>query len=164
MKLFSSVAWLALCAALASCGGKSESGGSGGASGAGGGTGATGATGGGGTGATGGTGGSTATCDMLESAYAAALAEAKTCNPVLSSLQCTQVVDTELPCPCTTYVNPANAAAVAKLASLRAEFDQKQCMEGIACPAIACIPPQSGGCEPNDPGTGGGHCVDFGPD
>lgn len=152
---------LFLCAALAlaaACGGKSEDGESGGSGGSGGGSGGSG----GGSGGSGGTMGMS--CSELAKAYAVALAEAKLCNSLINSLQCTQMVDDVLDCPCSTFVNPANTEAMQKLGSLKAEWGAKQCMEGRACPAIACVAPQGGGCQPNGAGGDADGCVDFGPD
>ena len=103
-------------------------------------------------------------CTQLEQQYSAYLAQAKGCNSLINSLQCTQLVDTELACPCSTYVNPANTDALKRLAELKTEFGQKMCMEGVACPAIACIEPQGSACQPNGAGGDGDGCVDFGPD
>jgi hypothetical protein len=169
--------WLHVLSAAAlavACGGKTAgAGGTGGAGGTCGGTGGT-STGGTSTGgtstggtSTGGTstGGTSGTsCAELEGMYAAALAEAKSCNSLINSLQCTQQVNDELACPCTTYVNPANADAMAMLAKAQEEWKLQGCGDNIGCPAIACPVPQGGGCVPNGAGGDADGCQDFWPD
>lgn len=162
---------LALGFAVA-CGGQSETSGTGGSAGSGGSTGGSGGgTSGGSGGSIGGSGGGTsgaggmpAGCAELETQYSAYLGQAKGCNAAINALQCTLLIDTELSCPCKTYVNPGNTDPVAKLKSLATEWAAKKCGEAIACPEIACPQPQGSGCQVNGAGGDGDGCVDFGPD
>ncbi len=175
--------FLATLALAVACGGESEKDGTGGTGGSAtggstsGGTGGTGtgATGGTGTGATGGTGtgatGGTGTgatggtgCAELDAKYAAYLTQAKGCNAMINAIQCTELIDTELSCPCSTYVNPTNTTPLQELKSLKAEWTAKGCDLGVACPEIACPVPQGSGCQVNGAGGDGDGCVDYGPD
>lgn len=156
------VAWV-----LVACGGETDGGGSGGTTASGGnggsgGSGATGGTGGSTAGGTGGSGGLPIECNELGKLYAAALADAKLCSPMINSLQCTLVFPDELACPCNTYVNPDNAQAVQTLQVLLKQWASAGCV--VPCPAIACIEPQGAGCELSGAGADAGFCVDFGPD
>src|SRR5512135_2878558 len=111
-------AWLGVfCAVLVAtaCGGKTEASGSGGVAGSGGGTGGIGGGSGGVTGGSGGAGGSgglSPECQALEDEFGAAMAQAKTCNMLVNSLQCTLSIGGDIQCSCLTYVNPGNGAAV----------------------------------------------------
>jgi hypothetical protein len=96
-------------------------------------------------------------CSQLASEYAATLEAAKACNPVLSVLQCTQQVNDELPCPCPTFINPANAKAVAELDDLQAAWNAQNCGSGVICPAVLCVAPTSGVCQAN--GSLAGKCA-----
>jgi hypothetical protein len=86
-------------------------------------------------------------CSDLASEYAAALEAAKACNPVLSVLQCTKQVGDELPCPCPTFVNPANAKAAATLDDLQAAWNAQNCGSAVLCPAVLCPAPTGGVCQ-----------------
>ncbi len=122
--------------------GGSNTGGSGGASGGSGGTG----------------GGPGLTCKQLASNYAATLAKAKSCNPIISVLQCTTQVDDELACPCPTFINPGNAAEVTELAKLKVAWKTQNCSAGVVCPLVLCAQPPGANCV----GASGnsGSCVD----
>jgi hypothetical protein len=113
--------------------------------------------------ATGGSGGTkpdggVKSCAQLASEYAAALEAAKACNPVLSVLQCTKPVGDELPCPCPTFVNPANTKAAAELDDLQAAWNQQNCGNAVICPAVLCPAPTGGVCQPQS-GALSGKCV-----
>ena len=133
----------------------------GGAAGAGGGntggSGGTSGTGGGNTGGTGGTG--QLTCNQIAAEYLKTLAAAKACNAILGVVQCTSLVEDQLPCPCQTFVNPANTAEVKALQQLKAQWTAQKCSTGIICPAIACIPPASATCQASS-GSTTGNCKD----
>lgn len=133
------------------CGGKSADGdgGSGGQPGSGG------ADGGGGTAAD--DGGSATSCGDLEQQYQSLLAQARVCDPANSGKQCSALVDTELACPCATYVNPANADALQKLAELKLTWAAQECVE--QCPAVVCQTPDGAECQPGR--TGVHACFDF---
>jgi hypothetical protein len=136
---------------LASCGGQIEApadgGGSNGGSATSGGRGTAGGAG----GVAGSAGAAGAACAGLSAAYEAALAEARSCEPMLSSLQCQTVVDDDLDCPCPEVVNERNSAAIAELTSLEARYSQSGC-RGPAC-EVLCLGVQpvtrSGGCSPS---------------
>jgi len=166
--------WLLVPLLFLACGGKSESGGTGG-SGASAGDGGTGATdggtggGGGGAGGTSGSGGSVggapggggAPCSALVQAYEETLLKAKSCNPVLSKLQCTAQVPDALDCPCApTFVNPDNVEAMKTFEELTYFWKTQGCGATIDCPAISCESPALGACEP-DPAAGTGQCTDM---
>ena len=158
--------WLVVVgAALLACGGQTAKSGTGGggSGGSGGSTGGSGGAGGttGGSGGSGGSGGNPQ-CAELEQEYADYLAQAKSCNSLINSLQCTESIDDSLACPCPTYVNPANADAVAKLEQLQTAWDALPCQ--VPCPLLTCPAPQGSGCVPNGGGGDADGCQDFWPD
>jgi len=137
--------------------GGGETGGGTGGGGTGGGGTCGGGTGGGGTGGGGTGGGATdggTSCQQLASDYLTALAAAKACNPILAVLQCTKVVEDELPCPCSTYVNPGNTEALAKLDALKAQWAAQNCQFGVICPAVLCKEPTGAVCQGSAQGSG----------
>ena len=107
------------------CGGKSETTGSGGS---------------------GGTDAGGKTCQDLTSEYAAALADAKKCDPAVNTLLCTAKTGSALFCGCPTFYNPANKDAVNQLATLSQQAQAMGCQ--VPCPAIGCTDPTSAGCSP----------------
>lgn len=120
--------------------------GGGGSAGSGGASGAGGKPGTGGLGGTGGTGGTgSKTCAQLEADYAKALAKAKSCSGILPVVQCAESVQDELACPCPTFVEATNTAAIAELKALEKQWKDDGC-NVIVCPAIACVSPGSAAC------------------
>jgi hypothetical protein len=84
-------------------------------------------------------------CDDLREAYIETIAEAKACNPLIDFNECNELVPDQLDCPCSTYINPGNQAALDTLADLRARFEANACSSG-ACPAVECEPAASAAC------------------
>lgn len=121
-------------------GGETANGGSGGTSG----SPAGGATSGGQSPGGAGQGGKPALCESLPMAYAAALEEAKQCDPALSVEQCSLVVSSGLLCGCATFVNPKNESALDALASLRVIYDTNECRPNVSCGL--CLPPTRAFC------------------
>jgi hypothetical protein len=103
----------------------------------------------------GGTGGDR--CASLRGQYAAALDTAKTCNPLVKSLQCQMTRPNALACPsCSTHVQTTT-----ELDALQAQWTAANCQSQVfACPAIACINPDNGSCVATDGGGAGGVCKD----
>jgi hypothetical protein len=97
-----------------------------------------------------------ATCQSLVDDYNAAFAEARTCSPLLTVVQCTQLASASLQCPgCRIHVNDTT-----RLDAIRAEFDARTDCPRVPCPAILCIDPgTSGACVANDSGSAGS-CID----
>ena len=94
-------------------------------------------------------------CRSLTEQYAAALAEAKQCNPLAKSVQCQATANRSLPCGnCLTHVQDNS-----KLTEIQMKWTSTGCRAGL-CPAIACILPGVGQCVANDGGGGGGTCTD----
>lgn len=96
-------------------------------------------------------------CSVLQTQYAAALAEAEACNPAIDREQCTETMPSSLRCGCAVPVNPDNKSALQKLRDL-----QKQgasCM--LVCPAIACVAPGPPVCMPaaTDTNPDAGRCM-----
>ena len=124
-----------------------------------------------GSGGSGGIGGSTASggsagtagaasCGSLESQYATALKDAKSCTPNAKTNECTLQVSDQLSCPCAaTYVNAGNVDAVKKLGTLGLAWMDGKCSSGVGCPNHFCPPPSSGVCQADATGTTG-TCVD----
>lgn len=77
-------------------------------------------------------------CGVLESEYAALLSDARACDPALDIDQCTTTIPNALACGCPTPVNPSNAEAVAALAALSAEWQERGCYQDAICPAVEC--------------------------
>jgi hypothetical protein len=93
-------------------------------------------------------------CDAIANEYDVQLELVRICNPLINALQCTKLHYRALRCPgCGSYVNPANAAALARLAELEQAWKVQRCGEGIMCPAIDCMDPRSGSCEATPPGS-----------
>lgn len=104
--------------------------------------------------------GSTGSCADLSNTYAATLAKARQCNPSLPTLQCTTLVDTQLACPCSTYVNAGNTTALQKLNDLKKKWQAQGCGSNTVCPAVLCMPAAKASCG----GTGtSGTCNDSQP-
>ncbi|HEY3497432.1 MAG TPA: hypothetical protein VGK73_22200, partial [Polyangiaceae bacterium] len=92
-------------------------------------------------------------CLTIENQYATAMSAAKACNPELSVEQCTKPSAIGLACGCTTFVNPANADAEARLRELETEYAESNCGSGIVCGA--CAEPVTAFCSSE------GICQDF---
>ena len=71
-------------------------------------------------------------CSGLQDQYAAALKQAKVCDPKKAN-QCTKSVSEGIPCGCSTPVNPKNTAAVAELEKLTTQGE-------AACGIASCAP------------------------
>jgi hypothetical protein len=99
-------------------------------------------------------------CDEIDVAYLEQVALAKACSVELQVTQCTLQLDSDLACPCPTYVNPANAAAVSMLTQLRTAWNAQSCPGGT-CDAGLCPVPDGEGCMPQGPGSGPGMCTDM---
>lgn len=99
---------------------------------------------------TGGTGGES--CAQIETAYATALQQAKSCS-LGASNQCQQTAPSSLACGCDTFVNDRSM-----LDTLQSRWNQANCQNGALCPAIACIMPKSASCRATD--AGGPACAD----
>ena len=99
-----------------------------------------------------------ADCKTMEKTYAAALATARVCYPALPTIQCTLVVDDELSCPCTTYVDKAHALEITLMADLKVQWAKLGCSKGVICPTVACKIPSGADCVASS-GTSG-TCVD----
>jgi Collagen triple helix repeat (20 copies) len=109
------------------------------------------------TGAAGNTGAGGERCDTLKTQYAAALQSARTCNPLLRSVQCMETEPNGFNCPaCQTHVQDAT-----ELHAIQQQWAAGGCDKLIvACTALACLPPANGGCVATDGGGGGGTCKD----
>lgn len=100
-------------------------------------------------------------CQDIESEYAQALEQAKSCDPHQPN-HCSEVLVEGLVCGCEAFVNPERADAIAQVKALQKQYGAGQCGEGVACGA--CLPPLSarcsimeGRCEPvYEPGNGAG--------
>jgi hypothetical protein len=108
-----------------------------------------------------GSGGSEPTsCSDIHTAYLEQLALARSCSPEMSVEQCTFQIDTDLGCPCPTYVNPANSSPVFQLLELRNAWNEQGCTED-GCDAGICPTPDGSACLPQGPGSGSGVCTDM---
>lgn len=94
------------------------------------------------------------TCNEIANEYDMQLELVRICNPLVNALQCTKLHYRALRCPgCGSYVNPANASALARLGELEQAWKTQRCGEGIMCPAIDCMDPRGGSCEPTPAGS-----------
>jgi hypothetical protein len=93
-------------------------------------------------------GGPSWTCPQLQEQYGQQLELGRVCHPEMSTLQCTLLIDDQLGCPCPTFVNPKNAAAVAELEQLHAAWTAQGCDETVDCPGMPCPMPKGAFCEP----------------
>ena len=111
-----------------------------------------------GTGGTGGTGGAGGNpdCAKLNADHAQLLEAAKSCNPALSSPQCTLEAQRDPTCGCSTFVSADQSANVQTLKNIVAQFQALNCGNGMAC---KCASPTSATCEPASSG-GAGTCTD----
>ena len=98
-------------------------------------------------------------CSDLELEYAEVLKTAKNCSPMLAVEQCLVPAQTELACPCPTWVEQANSAAIMRLAELQSLWNQLNCQNGVGCPDVECPMPAGASCLPNSNGTSGS-CTD----
>lgn len=96
-------------------------------------------------------------CNTIIQDYAAAVQEAKACNPLVFMQQCTVTVDSHLICGCPTYVNPSNTAALSKIKQLEQQFLALPCpIPEYAC--AGCVAVSSATCSPD--ASGQGSCID----
>lgn len=85
------------------------------------------------------------TCGDLNKAYIQAVQQAKKCCPQCAVLQCTMKTSSELACPCTTYVEQGNSAAINTMQSLQAKWLKAGCMTN-GCPPVPCPNVTGGAC------------------
>jgi len=101
-------------------------------------------------------------CDELQKEYKATLQKAKSCglyagvtavednttkdSDMLPREECTTTVSSNLGCmACPTFVNPANARAIARLTEIQRLWS-RSCMRDMMCPAMACLAPEGASC------------------
>ena len=102
--------------------------------------------------------GAASSCADLEQAHAAALLEARRCDPSVDEPTCTELVFQDLPCPCQeVFVDVFRTDALSTLAELRQQYQAAGCGPE-ACPTIACIAPITGSCEPSGTDISMGLC------
>jgi hypothetical protein len=96
-------------------------------------------------------------CDELSAEYADVLKKAKHCTTLRG---CSETVDDELECPCSTFVDPSNRMALVQLAALRATWEAWECDKLFPCQVDDCVEPSAGTCR-REGGTGPGICQDL---
>lgn len=106
-------------------------------------------------------------CAQVNTAYMDAVVQAKTCSPMDPSLHCTlkvwHALPTGCPCPCETFIDPANTGAIKQIKAMEALWLAKKCGPGLppppgmACCALypMCTKVTSGTCAPGPAGTSG---------
>jgi hypothetical protein len=82
-------------------------------------------------------------CRDIESEYARALEQAKSCDPQQSN-PCSEAIVEGLVCGCEAFVNPQHAEAIAQVKALQKEHGAGQCGEDVTCGP--CLPPLSARC------------------
>ena len=76
------------------------------------------------------------TCVELSTSYTKAVQQANKCCATCSKPQCTYLVKTNLICPCYTYIEVANTAALTSMQQALARWTTQQCTEkdcGLSC-------------------------------
>jgi hypothetical protein len=99
-------------------------------------------------------------CITLNQSYIAAVQQAKSCCSMCDMISCTLKVKTELACPCDTYVEASNTAAIQTMKSAEAQWNALNCGLGWACPAMPCPWVSGANCVPTS-STPGGYCMDI---
>ena len=90
-------------------------------------------------------------CSVLESEYASAIDEARTCDPALTG-QCSELTFVGLQCGCQMFLNPEYSASIAAAQSIRQEYAEQACGGDVLCGE--CLAPSSSYCSAE------GRCVD----
>jgi len=93
-------------------------------------------------------------CVALNQAYVVAVKAAKKCCPMCDSIQCVKKVKTELACPCDTFVEASNSAAIQTMAALEQQWASAACGP-VGCPPVPCPPVTGSTCD------AGGICQDL---
>ncbi|HET9934255.1 MAG TPA: hypothetical protein VFQ35_26315 [Polyangiaceae bacterium] len=99
-----------------------------------------------------GVGGAMNQCPTFAMQMSQLVEEAKKCNPVLSSEQCTQLIEPGLNCACPTFANPQQKDAIQKLKSVYESYIELGCGMTVVCGP--CLEPNRGYCSPQ------GRCED----
>ncbi|MCC6747181.1 MAG: hypothetical protein IT371_05940 [Deltaproteobacteria bacterium] len=99
-------------------------------------------------------------CSQIDQDYGQALQAARNCSPFVTMVQCTTKVNSDLICPCPTFVQDAS-----KLKPAQDAWKKFGCAQGMqkgwwGCPAVMCPEPTKGACEQDPKGTSGGRCKD----
>jgi hypothetical protein len=94
-------------------------------------------------------------CEALAAQYLVELDHAKECSGSAGLDTCTEMVGNELPCPCSTFINPDNTKAVKAMRELAELWKKNDCAKGFPCPEIVCIEPAAGICSATS-----NHCQD----
>ena len=84
-------------------------------------------------------------CSQLNTDYSNAVVQAKSCNPLINKISCTVKVNNNLGCPCPTFIENSNTAAVASMNTAKHNWDRQGCIEwdcGMSCGS----PPKSAAC------------------
>ena len=98
-------------------------------------------------------------CSVIARDYDAVLQRARACNPMAATAaQCRERVDSQLPCPCPTYANGNDRAALARLAQLAARWRARDCAAEVMCAQVMCQPAKSGNCQSVEGSRG--RCLD----
>jgi hypothetical protein len=97
-------------------------------------------------------------CEGFASDYAAALDEAKSCDPAAPD-SCSELIAEGLVCGCDAFVNPANAEAIAAAQTAQQAYAEAQCGGDVLCgpcaPAVSAYCSAEGRCETtHDTGQG----------
>jgi hypothetical protein len=96
-------------------------------------------------------------CADLAAEYLEVLAQARACVVPKPESLCTTVVQDELPCPCSTYVNVASPAS-GELLDLQDRWLSQECHTTVECPAVPCDEPLGAYCGSD------GSCTDVFPE
>lgn len=94
------------------------------------------------------------TCAQLSTAFSKAVQDAKACNPYINSLQCQIKTKNSLGCPCLTFIEKANAAAIKSMNEAQSKWTAQGCAEWDC--GRSCGPePKSAICQMTSVGTQG---------
>ena len=85
-------------------------------------------------------------CRPILEAYAAAVDEARACDPKMSTVQCVALIDDQLACPCPVDADRRNSAAFDEMERLKGQWRQNACAEGVVCSTVTCAAPRKNNC------------------
>ncbi len=85
------------------------------------------------------------TCTELNKDYSEAVVKAKACNPLINKISCTRKVNSNLGCPCPTFIEDSNTAAVKEMDTALDRWHLQGCKQW-ACGMSCGPPPKSAAC------------------
>jgi len=75
-------------------------------------------------------------CPELSNDFAKAVIKAKNCNPLINKISCTMKVSSNLGCPCPTFIEDTNTAAIDDMNTAKSRWTLQGCKQwpcGMSC-------------------------------